>query len=97
MGQKQHGNEKTRNHPGAALDPFEAAAEDADDNVRNQAECNAVGDVVRKRHHDQCQESGDGGFEVVPVYVFYASHHKKANVDQGSGGGTAGNQLCDGA
>ena len=89
MGQ-QHSHKQTGNNPGAAFHLFDVTAENADDNVRNQAEGNAVGDVVCKGHYRQGQKCGIGNGQIVPVNIFHGTQHQKAYIDQRGGCGAAG-------
>ena len=50
MGQQQHGNEQPRDDPGASLDFFEVTAEHADDDIRDQAKGDTVGNILCKGH-----------------------------------------------
>ena len=85
MCQKKCGDKQECNDPGAALDLLEITTEGVNDKVRDQAECNAVGNIVGKRHHDQGQKGGDGDLEIDPINVFDGAHHQKAHVDQSRG------------
>ena len=96
MGQHQHCHEQGSDDPGAALDLLAVAAENADDDVGDQAKGDAVGDIVGKGHDGQGQESGNGDLQIVPVDILHAAHHQEAHIDQGGSGGAAGDQLGNG-
>ena len=70
MRQQQHCNEQSGNDPGTALDLLGLTAEDSDDNVRDQAECDTVGNVISKGHDTQSQEGGNCNAQIIPVDVY---------------------------
>lgn len=93
MCQKQHCDKQECDHPGAAFDFFKVTAENADDNVGNQSESNTIGDIIRKWHDGQGEESGNCGFQIVPVDILNGSHHQKAHINQSRSGSASGNEL----
>lgn len=80
MGQKQHCDKQDCDHPGASFDLPDISAEDADNNVGNQAESDTVGDIVGKRHNGQRQECGDGNFQIIPIVVLRSLSLKKRSM-----------------
>ena len=67
--------------------------EQGDQGISDAADADAVGDGVGQRHHDQRQESGDSGANVMHINISEALHHQNADPDQSGSGSAGGNQL----
>ena len=95
MGQEEHCDEECGDDPGADLDLLYVAAEDADHDVGDETEGDAVGDVIGKGHERQREEGGNRVSEVAPVDVRDRHHHEEADVDQRRRRSAARDELCD--
>jgi len=72
----------------------ELTGEETDKNVRDSAYCDTVGDRVCKRHHNECEECGNCGCDIVHINLGEVLKHKNANVDKCGCGCTCGNDSC---
>ena len=62
------------------------AVEDLDEDVADEAETDAVADVVGQRNADDRQERRERLLEVGPRDLTHGAHHEEADDDQRAGG-----------
>ena len=79
MGQQQHCNKQSCDNPGTDLDLLEIAAEDTDDDIRDEAKGDAIGDIISKGHQRQGQKCGNGDLQILPVDVLNRGQHQTAH------------------
>ena len=97
MREEQHQEEQDRDDPGADLDFADLAGEDTDEHIGDQAERDAVGDVVGEGHHRHREERGQSNGRIHPVEVLDAVDHQNADIDEGRSGGRRRDERGDGA
>ena len=66
-GCRRHGDKQQRDYPEASFVFPGIAAEKADNNVGDQAEYNAIGDVGSEQHDGKRKASREGDREIIPV------------------------------
>ena len=95
-GDKEHNGKQDADDPGTDLDFLNLAGEELDQDIGKQTECDAIGDIIGKRHKRNREESGDSGGRIAPIDILDAADHKDTDINQGRGRGAGGNQRGDG-
>ena len=95
-GDKEHNGKQDADDPGTDLDFLNLAGEELDQDIGKQTECDAIGDIIGKRHKRNREESGDSGGRIVPIDILDAADHKDTDLNQGRGRGAGGTQRGDG-
>ena len=95
VGNEEHHGEENADDPGARLDFLDLAGKELDQDVGDQAEGDAVGDVVGKRHNRHGEERGNRRGRIAPLDVLDAADHEDADIDQRGSRRTGRNQARD--
>ena len=80
--QQEHCGEEGADDPGGGVDLLGFAGEEADKDVGDEAEADAVGDVVGEGHHGERQEGRDRDGGIRPVDIAHAGDHQGADIDE---------------
>ena len=61
----------------------------------DEAEGDAVGNVICERHHGDRHKGWNGHSRVAPVDIFDSAHHENAYIDEGRCCSIGRYELCD--
>ena len=73
------------------------ACEDRDQNIRDATDTDTVGNRIRKRHHDECEECRNCASHIGHIYVCEVLEHQNTYEDERGCGCARGNDVCKGS
>lgn len=96
VSEEEHCSKQGSYYPCAAVDFFHLSGEHLDGDVGDEAECDAVGNVVGERHHCDGEERRKSDRRICPLDLLDAAYHEDADIDERCGICTCGDECNDG-